>query len=101
MCVSVHDSRLLRQSQFDEQMDGKEILQKPQFILAECIGIKPIVLGDSAYKLNSWLLPPYPRYLNMPKVHKEVVEGAFGLKRILANSRRDRSKELKIFTLLA
>ena len=57
---SVHDSRLLRLSKFGREMESGLLFQVPRFNL-DGVEIKPIVLGDSAYALKTWLIPPYKR----------------------------------------
>ena len=98
---SVHDARLLRISKFGKKMESFRMLQEPKFTLEEGVELKPIILGDSAYAVKSWLLPPYTRLSRMPPTKKEFnnehargrepVERAFGhLKgrwRVLMNER--------------
>ena len=72
--------------------------------------IKPVILGDSAYPVKSWLLPPYTRLTTMPSVKKifndehvrgrEPVERSFGhLKgrwRILLNEIDEETSRVKV-----
>ena len=85
---SVHDSRLLRLSKFGGDMFDEHILQEPTLI-SEGMEVKPIILGDSAYPLTRWLIPPYKKLQNMSRESRrfndehvrsrEPVERAFGV----------------------
>jgi len=69
-------------------MNEHQMLQKSTYVNEENVLIKRIILGDSAYKIRSWLLPPYPRFSNIPRSQiefnvqhckgHEVVERAYG-----------------------
>ena len=85
---SVHDSCLLRLSKFGGDMFDEHILQEPTLIL-EGMEVKPIILGDSAYPVTRWLIPPYKKLQNMSRESRrfndehvrgrEPVERAFGV----------------------
>ena len=84
---SMHDSRVLRNSSLYRRIRNNELLLGP----AVRVGgreIKPLLLGDSAYPLSTWLLKPYHEGTNDPKeinFNKELsrarvsVECAFGI----------------------
>ena len=110
---SVHDARLLRISKFGKKMKSFRMFQEPKFTLEEGVELKPIILGDSAYAVKSWLFPPYTRLSRMPPTKKEFnnehargrepVERAFGhLKgrwRVLMNESSEETKHVKITVL--
>ena len=89
------------------------MLQEPKFALEEGVELKPIILGDSAYAVKSWLLPPYTRLLRMPPTKKEFnnehargrepVERAFGhlkgRRRVLMNESSEETKQVKVSVL--
>ncbi len=54
--VSVHDSRILRNSWVFEEESREHILTTPVFQLNESIKIKPYLLGDIADPLSEWLI---------------------------------------------
>lgn len=85
---SLHDARMLRLSEFNRAADNEEILTEPTMDVQGTV-IRPIVLGDSAYPLKSWLLPVIKNNNNLTRekkiFNKElskariVAEHAFGL----------------------
>lgn len=85
---SCHDARNLRNSSIFHRAQNEELLVKPIDIVNET-EIRPLILGDSAYPLFSWLLTPFPfgpaltrrqkkfnKRLSGGRVH---VERAFGI----------------------
>ena len=70
---SVHDSRLLRLSKFGRDMEDGLILQQPR-VNINGFDIGPIVLGDSAYTLKSWLFTPYSELGRMPVANRRFNE---------------------------
>lgn len=84
---SIHDSRMLRISSLCKAIEDKKVLCAPSKI---CNGkaIKPLLLGDPAYKLTTWLMKPYPQTGVLSESQKTfnysfsslrvVVEQAFG-----------------------
>ena len=57
---SMHDARVLRLSSFYSKTTDGEILSEPEKSI-EGIAVRPLLLGDSAYPLLSWLIGPYPQ----------------------------------------
>lgn len=60
---SMHDSRVLRNSNIYQRIVNGELLQEPTMTI-ENREIKPYLVGDSAYPLSTWLLKPYPETTN-------------------------------------
>lgn len=84
---SMHDSRVLRNSSLYRQITNNELLLGPA-VRVGAKEIKPLLLGDSAYPLSSWLLKPFHEGMNDPEeitFNKELsrarvsVECAFGI----------------------
>lgn len=84
---SMHDSRVLRNSNIYQRIVNGELLQEPTMTI-ENREIKPYLVGDSAYPLSTWLLKPYPETTNNLdeiEFNKELsrarvsVECAFGI----------------------
>ena len=57
---SMHDSRILRMTDMYDLASNNEILMKPGKRL-NTISIRPLIVGDPAYSLSSWLMKPYPQ----------------------------------------
>ncbi|CAH3153985.1 unnamed protein product [Porites lobata] len=57
---SMHDARVLRLSSLYSKATDGEILSQPEKS-SEGIAVRPLLLGDSAYPLLSWLIGHYPR----------------------------------------
>ena len=57
---SMHDARVLRLSSLYSKATDGEILSEPEKSI-EGIAVRPLLLGDSAYPLLSWLIGPYPQ----------------------------------------
>ena len=85
---SCHDARNLRNSSLFRRAENQEILTKPIDVIDNS-EIRPLVLGDGAYPLLSWLITPHQfgpgltrdqrvfnRKLSSCRVH---VERAFGI----------------------
>ena len=84
---SMHDSRVLRNTSLYQRITNNELLLG----LTKKVGgreIRPVLLGDSAYLLATWLLKLYHKDTNDPEeinFHKELsstrvsVECAFGI----------------------
>lgn len=84
---NMHDSRVLRNSSLYRQITNNELLLGPA-VRVGAREIKPLLLGDSAYPLSSWLLKPFHEGTNDPEeinFNKELsrarvsVECAFGI----------------------
>ncbi|XP_028516196.1 protein ALP1-like [Exaiptasia diaphana] len=84
---SMHDARVFKNSSLYHKIATGEFLQAPT-VRVENRDIKPLLLGDSAYPLTTFILKPYPENTRDPKeVHfnKELsrarvsVECAFGM----------------------
>ena len=55
---SCHDARNFRNTSLYTQAENEEILTKPEDVI-ENSRVRPLVLGDGAYPLLSWLIKPY------------------------------------------
>ena len=53
---SLHDARMLRLTDFYRAAEDEDILMEPTLDLGGTV-IRPLVVGDSAYPLKTWLLP--------------------------------------------
>ena len=71
---NVHDARLLRISKFGKKMEPSQMLPEPKFTLEEGVELKPLILGDSAYAVKSWMLPPYTMLSRMPLTKKKIID---------------------------
>ena len=56
--VSVHDSRILRNSAIYAKAESPQILNFPNDVI-ENVTIRPLILGDGGYPLLTWLMRPY------------------------------------------
>ena len=63
---SMHDSRVLRNSSLYRRITNNELLLGPTVRVAGR-EIRPVLLGDSAYPLSTWLLKPYHEGTNDPE----------------------------------
>ena len=63
---SIHDSRVLRNSSLYRRITNNELLLGPTVRVAGR-EIRPVLLGDSAYPLSTWLLKPYHEGTNDPE----------------------------------
>ena len=85
---SVHDSRVLQCSGVRDLADDGTIFKSPIKII-QGEEVRPMLVGDSAYPLSSWLIKPFPYRANLLQHEKKfnqklsamraVVERAFGL----------------------
>ena len=85
---SVHDSRVLRLSGLADLAEKGEILKSPTIII-QCVEVRPMLAGDSAYPLSGWLLKPFSTRGNPLRQEKKfnekfsamraVVERAIGM----------------------
>ena len=53
---SLHDARMLRLTDFYWAAEDEDILMEPTLDLGGTV-IRPLVVGDSAYPLKTWLVP--------------------------------------------
>jgi len=83
---SMHDARVLQNSNIFNRAENPEILTGPTVTICGN-DIQPYLVGDSAYPLSNWLLKPFPERTNDPhkiEFNKELssacvkVECAFG-----------------------
>jgi len=84
---SMHDARVLRLSEVFRAAEADEILNEPTFDVNGTI-IRPLILGDSANPLKTWLLRPFKdngalnqhqkNFNNHLSVARVKVEHAFG-----------------------
>ena len=76
--VSVHDARLLWLSHFNNLVDNSAI-SEPIFEINENVNSQPLVLGNLAYNVRSWLVVPSVKASNTNdhKIHfnKELSQG--------------------------
>ena len=56
---SSHDARVWRATDIFEKIRSNEILQYPEEII-ENVRVKPLMLGDGAYPLSTYVMKPYP-----------------------------------------
>ena len=85
---SVHDSRVLRLSGLADLAEKGEILKSPTIII-QCVEVRPMLAGDSAYPLSGWPLKPFSTRGNLLRQEKKfnkkfsamraVVERALGM----------------------
>ena len=87
---SIHDARVLRLSFLPRKVDDGEILQSPVRRIARQ-NVKPLLVGDPAYKLTTWCMKPYPETATITQSQIQidfnkslssariVIEQAFGL----------------------
>ena len=85
---SIHDARVLRASSLYHTAERGDILNRPLAYVANQ-PVKPVIIGDGAYPLTSWLLKPYSdngtltrseiKYNRTLSSARSVVERAFGI----------------------
>ena len=85
---SMHDARVLRQSNIFRKAENGDILTEP-FVTVNGVNVRPRLLGDGAYPLLPWLLKPYPinailnrsqrRFNKTLSSAQSTVERAFGI----------------------
>ena len=85
---SIHDSRALRATELFRKAEANEVLNIPVKVVHN-MNVRPIILGDGAYPISTWLLKPYPFQNNLTQEQKRfnrmlsssrcVAENAFGL----------------------
>ena len=85
---SIHDARVLRLSSLPRKVDDGEILQSPVRRIGRQ-NVKPLLVGDPAYKLTTWCMKPYPETATITQSQidfnkslssaRVVIEQAFGL----------------------
>ena len=85
---SIHAARMLRLSGIYDEAQSEQILSAP---LRDLSGtkIRPLIAGDGAYPLTSWLIKPFQDRVNIPREEskfntklsalRSVVERAFGM----------------------
>ena len=84
----IHDARVLEISGINNLANNKHILNSPARTIRD-VELRPMLAGDSAYPLSSWLLKPFSRRRNLlrheRKLNKKfsamrsVIERAFGM----------------------
>ena len=85
----VHDARLFRNSSlYTALASGAFTPTSSVFKIIDHVSVPPIVLGDSAYSLQDWLMKPYvdrgnlsreeAQFINLLSITRVVVEDAFG-----------------------
>ncbi|KAL3676134.1 hypothetical protein R1sor_026082 [Riccia sorocarpa] len=86
---SVHDRLVLRRSRFTEKVESGEVLVDPVIVINDNYRLRPYILTDSGYQLESWMMLPFhitPRSSEVQKLSNEkqirgriYVERAFGI----------------------
>lgn len=85
----VHDARLFRNSSLYTALSSGAFMPDSSVIrMIDDVRVPPLILGDSAYPLQDWLMKPYvdrgnlsreeTHYNNLLSVTRVVVENAFG-----------------------
>ena len=68
---SLHDARVLRLSEMFDAAENENILMEPTMDLNGTV-IRPLIVGDSAYPLKTWLLRPVKDNGNTNTRTKEI-----------------------------
>ena len=81
---SIHDSRVLQLSGIYDYAENQDILSSPSLFI-NGVETRPLLVGDSAYTLRTWLIKPYANRANGFSLQcrklsaaRSVVERAFG-----------------------
>ena len=84
---SIHDTRVLRLSTLYRRAENDLILNEPVRHINR-VTVRPLLIGDSAYPLLTWLVGPYPQSRNLSREHckfnkilnktRVIVERAYG-----------------------
>ena len=84
---SIHDARVLRLSTLYRRAENDLILNEPVRHINR-VTVRPLLIGDSAYPLLTWLVGPYPQSRNLSGEHckfnkilnktRVIVERAYG-----------------------
>ena len=84
---SIHDARVLRLSTLYRRAENDLILNEPVRHI-NGVTVRPLLIGDSAYPLLTWLVGPYPQSRNLSREHckfnkilnktRVIVERAYG-----------------------
>ena len=84
----IHDARVLEISGINNLANNKHILNSPARTIRD-VELRPMLAGDSAYPLSSWLLKPFSRRRNLLRHERKfnkkfsamrsVIERAFGM----------------------
>ena len=61
---SIHDARILRDSGSYLQAERNILLIEPTDVI-DGYKIRPLLIGDGAYLINTWLVKPIPNNLNL------------------------------------
>lgn len=64
--------RVLRLSGIYDQAESEQILSRPIIDLGGT-NIRPLIVGDSAYPLRSWLIKPYWDRANLPRDERKIL----------------------------
>ena len=67
---SVHDARVLSNSGIFKKANANELFSEVQSKQIGDNDIHPLILGDPAYPLLSWLMKPYPETGNTPRIER-------------------------------
>ena len=67
---SLHDSRVLRNSNIFRMAENGDVLSRPDDII-ENARISPLILGDSGYSLMKWLVTTYSFLPNLTVTEKK------------------------------
>ena len=85
---SIHDARILKGSALYIQAERSILLTEPTNAI-DGYKIRPLLIGDGAYPVNTWLVKSFPNNLNLSQEQKKfnrflssarvAVEHAFGI----------------------
>ena len=67
---SVHDARVLSNSGIFAKANSNQLFQGIPSKLIGDQDVYPLILGDPAYPLLSWLMKPYPENANTPRIER-------------------------------
>lgn len=67
---SVHDARVLSNSGIFKKANANELFLGVQSKQIGDLYIPPLIVGDPAYPLLSWLMKPYPENVNTPRIER-------------------------------
>lgn len=66
----MHDARVLSNSGIFKKANANELFSEVQSKQIGDNDIHPLILGDPAYPLLSWLMKPYPETGNTPRIER-------------------------------